>query len=230
MAPLQFGILMIPFQLSDCAMPLDVLSSSSKPYLIGMEAAGVPAHVAQLGIDIEFHYIGATMDPVVHTARFTSMPTTTCADCPKLDYLLVGGPDPAYLQIMPKVFVEFLQERAKEVKTIFTTCTGGMVVAAAGILDGIEATTNHGAVPIAQQMLPKVKWTKEKQWVVSEGGKFWTAGGACAGMDMMAHWVSISMQEMSINADFDFPGDGELWNGCCDVWIHGLGLSSKRTG
>ena len=66
------------------------------------------------------------------------------------------------------------------------------MVAASGILDGIEATTNHGLVPIAQQMQPKVKWTTEKQWVVSEGGKFWTAGGACAGMDMMAHWVSTS--------------------------------------
>jgi putative intracellular protease/amidase len=135
MAPLQFGVLMIPFQISDCAMPLDVLSSSSKLYLSGMEAVGGPAHVAPRGIDIEFHYIGATMDPVVHTARFTSMPTTTCADCPELDYLLVGGPDPAYLKTMPKIFIEFMQERAKEVKTIFTTCTGGMYVSSRFISD-----------------------------------------------------------------------------------------------
>lgn len=190
MAPIQFGVLMIPFQLVDCAMPLDVLSSSSKPYLVGMEVAGVPSHVAQKGIEIEFHYIGATsLDPVQHTAGFKSVPTITCADCPKLDYLLVGGPDPQYIQTMPKEFIKFLQERVNEVKTIFTTCTGGMVVAASGILDGIEATTNHGAVPMAERMMPNVKWTKEKQWVVSEDGKFWTAGGACAGMDMAAHWV-----------------------------------------
>lgn len=201
MAPLQFGVLMFPFQLSDCAMPLDVLSSSSKPYLTGMEISGVPSYVAQKGIDIEFHYVGATMDPVIHTAGFTSQPTTTCADCPKLDYLLIGGPDPRYIQTMPKEFIEFLQKQVKEVKTIFTTCTGGMVVAAAGILDGIEATTNHGVVPMAQQMMPKVKWTKEKQWVVSEGEKFWTAGGACAGMDMMAHWVSSCMQDVVVYAD-----------------------------
>ena len=35
-------------------------------------------------------------------------------------------------------------------------------------------------------MSPNVKWEK-KQWVANE--QFWTAGGACAGMDMMASWV-----------------------------------------
>lgn len=191
MAPVQFGVLMFPFQLVDCAMPLDVLSSSSKPYIAGMqELGGYPDHVADKAIDIEFHYIGATsLDPVMHTSGFRSVPSVICADCPKLDYLLVGGPDPKYIAKMPKEFIKFMQERVKEVKTVFTTCTGGMVAAASGILDGIEATTNHDAVAAAQEMMPKVKWTKEKQWVVSESGKFWTAGGACAGMDMFAHWV-----------------------------------------
>ena len=61
-----------------------------------------------------------------------------------------------------------------------------MVAAATGVLDGKMATTNHGAVPAAMQFFKEVKWTKD-QWVID--GKFWTAGGACAGMDMMAHWV-----------------------------------------
>ena len=189
MAPIQFGVLMIPFQIVDCAMPLDVLSSSSKALLTGMEAFGIPKDLIERAIDIEFHYIGTTLDPVELTASFKSLPSCTTANCPKLDYLLVGGPDPRYIEKMPKDFLTFMQERVKEVKTIFTNCTGGMVVAAAGLLDGIEATTNHEAVPFAQQVMPKVKWTKEKQWVVSGGGKFWTAGGACAGMDMFAHWV-----------------------------------------
>lgn len=57
----------------------------------------------------------------------------------------------------------------------------------AGLLNGLNATTNHGAVLMAQQMIPKVKWTGEKQWVID--GKFWTAGGAFAGTDMFAHCV-----------------------------------------
>lgn len=46
------------------------------------------------------------------------------------------------------------------------------------------------AIPLAKAKFPKVLWTDEKQWVVSgPNGQYWTAGGACAGMDMMAHWV-----------------------------------------
>ncbi|EXJ78957.1 hypothetical protein A1O3_08457 [Capronia epimyces CBS 606.96] len=192
MASIQFGILLFPFQLSDCAMPLDIIFSSTKRALASMEGAGFPAGISERGIpEIQFHYIAATsLDPVrLYTAGFTTLPTTTVADCPKLDYLLIGGPETSYIQNLPSEVSRFLQERVTEVTTIFTTCTGAMVLAAAGVLDGIEATTNHGAVPLAQQLLPKVKWTREKQWVVSEGGKFWTAGGACAGMDMFAHWV-----------------------------------------
>jgi putative intracellular protease/amidase len=187
MAPIQFGILLIPFQLLDVAGPLDVLSSTSIPYLELGESLGVPSSLAAKGIDIEFHHIGETMDPVTHTGNFKSTPTTTCATCPKLDYLLIGGPEPAYLQNIPPVMAAFMRERALEVKTFFTTCSGGMVAAAVGLLDGVNATTNHGAVALAQQLFPKTKWTREKQWVVD--GKFWTAGGACAGMDMFAHWV-----------------------------------------
>lgn len=191
MAPIQFGILMMPYQLTDCAMPLDVLVSCSKTALASMEAVGFPGGVSEHGIpEIQFHYIAAqNLDPVkLYTADFTTLPTTTCADCPRLDYLLIGGPEPNYIQALPEEITKFLQERVGELKTLFTTCLGGMVAAAAGILDGVEATTNHGALAIAKQMLPKTNWTK-RQWVVSEDGKFWTSGGACAGMDMFAHWV-----------------------------------------
>ncbi|KAJ6131768.1 DJ-1 domain InhA-type [Penicillium samsonianum] len=183
MAPIQFGVIMIPFQLTDVAGPLDVLSSSSGPYLRGMGNLDLAEH----GIDIEFHYIGEGMDPVIHSAGFKSQPTTTLSACPKLDYLLIGGPEPNYLKTIPPAIASFVCERADEVKTVFTTCTGGIFASVLGLLDGLNATTNHEVMPLARELAPNVKWTTEKNWVVD--GKFWTAGGACVGMDMMAHWV-----------------------------------------
>jgi transcriptional regulator GlxA family with amidase domain len=183
MAPIQFGIIMIPFQLTDVAGPMDVLSSSSSPYLRGFGNPGL----AERGIDIEFHYIGEEMEPVVHDTGFRSLPTTTISTCPRLDYLLIGGPSPNYLKAIPPAIASFVCERVNEVKIVFTTCTGGIFASALGLLDGLNATTNHEAMALARELGPNVKWTAEKNWVVD--GKFWTAGGACAGMDMMAHWV-----------------------------------------
>ncbi|KAJ5837130.1 DJ-1 domain InhA-type [Penicillium robsamsonii] len=183
MAPIQFGVILIPFQLLDVAGPVDILSCSSIPALRGF---GNP-EIAERGVDIEFHYIGEEMNSVIHSAGFKSQPTTTVSTCPKLDYLLIGGPSPTYLNEIPPAIARFVCERADEVKTVFTTCTGGMVAAALGLLDGLNATTNHEAMVLAKRLSPNVKWTAEKNWVID--GKFWTAGGACAGMDMMAHWV-----------------------------------------
>ena len=59
-------------------------------------------------------------------------------------------------------------------------------MAASGVLDGKNATVNHMMLGGARQTFPKVNWV-ERQWVVD--GEVRTAGGACAGMDMVADWV-----------------------------------------
>lgn len=79
------------------------------------------------------------------------------------------------------------------------------MLAATGLLDGLEATTNHIMLPgLGMAIAPKVSWKRDVNWVVSsrprtqgqETGKglggsvtFWTAAGAVAGMDMVAQWV-----------------------------------------
>ncbi|KAH6715717.1 DJ-1/PfpI family protein-like protein [Leptodontidium sp. 2 PMI_412] len=188
MAPIQFGILMIPYQMLDVAGPLDILSSSSKALISSYETAGFPRMegLTEKAIDIVFHHINTTMDPVLMTANISLTPTTTVDACPPLDYLLIGGPDPMTFKLDER-FAEFLRKHVAAGKGIFTTCTGALAISSSGVLDGRKATTNHMALELAKQMRPQVNWVKD-QWV--EDGQFWTAGGACAGMDMFAHWVA----------------------------------------
>ncbi|KFY35963.1 hypothetical protein V494_05447 [Pseudogymnoascus sp. VKM F-4513 (FW-928)] len=188
MAPIQFGVLLIPFQILDVVGPVDILASASLPYLKDSEEfPREPLPFADRGLDIEFHYIGATMDGIVGTSNCTIKPTTTCATCPKLDYLLIGGPYPSFFLNVPDVFANFIRERVDGLEGLFTTCTGAMVAATVGVLDGKTATTNHQYLELAKKQKPEVNWSS-KQWVAD--GKFWTAGGAVAGMDMFAHWVT----------------------------------------
>ncbi|KAF4634786.1 hypothetical protein G7Y89_g3312 [Cudoniella acicularis] len=187
MASIQFGILMVPYQTIDAAGPTDILFCCSRALISQYENASLPGFsgLSEKAIPIEFHYINETLDPVTLSSNFKALPSTTCDDCPPLDYLLIGGPDMLTFQLSPR-FEKFIQEHVKAGKGIFTTCTGGFAIASSGVLDGKRATTNHGALEMAMQAVPNVKWVKE-QWV--QEGNIWTAGGACAGMDMMAHWV-----------------------------------------
>ena len=190
MPPKEFsiGFLLVPLQTLDMVGPMDNLFNIDSE-LVAIYASKEAAERLSAP-RIMFHHIGPTMDIVHTTGNIRIQPTTTIKDCPKLDYLLVGGPAPEYAMNVPQGMKDFMLERSKEVKTIFTTCTGGLVLSSTGLLDNLEATTNHAIVnALGQQIAPKVKWNNQKHWIVSDNGKFWTAAGAGAGMDMMAEWV-----------------------------------------
>lgn len=103
-------------------------------------------------------------------------------------------------QLSPE-FANFIKKHVAAGKGIFCTCTGAFAISSSGVLNGKKATTNHGILEAAKKARPEVAWEK-KQWVVD--GNIWTAGGACAGMDMMAHWV---MENYGVDvAKFGFQG------------------------
>jgi transcriptional regulator GlxA family with amidase domain len=183
MAEINFGFLLIPLQLLDMAGPMDIVGNISREVI---ERYGT-AELAKSAPMIKFFHIASTMDPVPLTGGFKAQPTTTIANCPKLDYLLIGGPSPEYAADLPEDVRQFIVDSSKTVKSLFTTCTGGLVLAATGVLDGVSATVNHTLIDRGREIAPKVKWNGQKNWVVD--GKFWTAAGAVAGMDMVSSWV-----------------------------------------
>lgn len=190
---INFGFLLVPLQLLDLAGPMDIVGNISRDVV---EKYG-SKNLAQSAPQINFFYIASTLDPVQLTGGFFAQPTATVAECPRLDYLLIGGPSPEYAASLPKDIREFIVERSKSVKALFTTCTGGLVAAATGVLDGVAATVNHTLIGSGREIGPKVNWNGTKNWVVD--GKFWTAAGAVAGMDMLAHWIGVSYGKDLLN-------------------------------
>lgn len=187
MVAIKFGVLLVPFQPLDAIGPMDILLSCSQPYIQNYERMGsaVPG-LSKHGIDLNVSVIGETLAPLQVENSFGMIPSTLC-DCDlELDYLLVGGPLPTY-EISP-CFAELVKAHVAKGKVLFTTCTGSLVVAQTGILDGKVATTTHGFLEVAKTLYPKVNWRRDKEWEIS-GGNIWTASGAGGGMDMITYWV-----------------------------------------
>ncbi|KAL3455336.1 putative thij/pfpi [Aspergillus heterothallicus] len=188
MAPIHVGTLVFDYQAIDIIGPCDVLNSSSRHLLqaINRYTPVDPATIAKAP-EFVFHHIGETLDPVLLlTSTFTVVPTATPDDVPELDILIVGGDSPAYTHLPPKL-QQLIRAHVAAGKLLFTTCTGSAVVAAAGALDGKNATVNNLEIEFIKQTYPKVKWTTAKKWIID--GNIWTGSGAVAGMDMVAHWV-----------------------------------------
>lgn len=80
-----------------------------------------------------------TRDAVTSDSGMSILPTATFDECPQLDIIFVpGGPGQVALMEDPKV-LGFLQRQAPGAKYITSVCTGSLVLAAAGLLQGYRA-------------------------------------------------------------------------------------------
>ena len=93
--------------------------------------------------------------------------------------LVPGGPGTRQLLAPDTALAEWV--RTAHATTRFTTsvCTGSLVLAAAGLLDGLAATTHWGAADLLEGL--GATYTPQR---VVEQGKVVTAAGVSAGIDM----------------------------------------------
>jgi transcriptional regulator GlxA family with amidase domain len=68
--------------------------------------------------------------------------------------------------------------------TIASVCTGGMILAHAGVLDGRPATTHAGALDDLRELVGEVRAER-----VVDDGAIVTAGGVTSGFDLALHLV-----------------------------------------
>ncbi|GAB2643576.1 DJ-1/PfpI family protein [Vibrio panuliri] len=71
---------------------------------------------------------------------------------------------------------------------VFTVCTGAALLARAGVLDGIPATTNKLAYDWVVSLNDKVLWQRKARWV--NHGKFLTSSGVAAGTDASLAYIA----------------------------------------
>jgi transcriptional regulator GlxA family with amidase domain len=125
-------------------------------------------------------YAGAQAGPVLdHTGRLSIVATTTFADVPHPDVVVVPGGMADHLATADDPVVRWL--RAVHPTTTWTTsvCTGAIFLGLAGILDGLDATTHWSAY----DRLAALGAHPTEQRVV-ERGRVITAAGVSAGIDM----------------------------------------------
>ncbi|MBE2213950.1 MAG: DJ-1/PfpI family protein [Opitutaceae bacterium] len=99
-----------------------------------------------------------------------------------IDILLVPGGPGTRREIHNTLLIAWLQRAAAFTPHVATVCTGSALLARTGLLDGRRATTNKRAFHWVASQGPHVVWQPEARWV--EDGKFFTASGVAAGIDM----------------------------------------------
>jgi len=96
------------------------------------------------------------------------------------------------------VEIAWLRRRYEEGATIAAACSGTMLLAEAGLLDGFEATTHWAWCDVLRERFPKVRVHTQRVLVVSgEGQRLIMAGGGATWLDLALYVIArtVSLEE-----------------------------------
>jgi transcriptional regulator GlxA family with amidase domain len=105
-----------------------------------------------------------------------------------VDTLIVVGGDGTRQAYRDRRLMGFLRRAAPRVRRMASVCSGAMLLAEAGLLDGKRATTHWSRARQMQRLYPKVQVQPDSIWV--RDGKFWTSAGITAGIDLALAMIS----------------------------------------
>jgi transcriptional regulator GlxA family with amidase domain len=90
--------------------------------------------------------------------------------------------------------IEWLKQRHEQGAILASACSGAMLLAEAGLLDGLDATTHWAWCPVLSERHPSVKVREQRALVVSgEGQRLIMAGGGTTWLDLALYLIARSV-------------------------------------
>ncbi|MEM9604616.1 MAG: DJ-1/PfpI family protein [Pseudomonadota bacterium] len=132
--------------------------------------------------DMQISIVAETTDPVASVHGTRTAVDRSFADGSDYDLLLIPGGDAAPLDPINPAMNDWIVETSQNAQIVMAVCTGTVLLATTGLLDGRRATTNKLDFNATVHHGPATHWIKQARWV--EDGKFFTSSGVSAGMDM----------------------------------------------
>ncbi|MGD9795510.1 MAG: DJ-1/PfpI family protein [Acidimicrobiia bacterium] len=149
------------------------------PGFTALDAFG-PYHALAHIPGYEFAFVAEHAGPVTDGGKITIVAQLGIEDLDQVDLLVVPGGIPAITMARTgHRLIEWIRAIHPTTQWTASVCTGALMLGAAGVLDGLPATThwychdelgNYGAIPTDRRVV--------------EAGKVMTAAGVSAGIDM----------------------------------------------
>jgi len=137
---------------------------------------------------VEVFTVAETLDPVRCAKGLRVLPDRSWAELGEIDVLLYPGG----IGTRPQLGQERIRERMRSLHaagTLMTSvCTGALVFADAGLLDGRPATTHWAALELLATIGERIDVRADDRFV--DDGEIVTAAGVSAGIDVALHLVA----------------------------------------
>lgn len=145
-----------------------------------------------------FHvFTVAERKEVVARNQLTIVANYTLNDMPAPDIILVpggggykadGSPFGTRKEMDNPVVINWVKHWHQHTQLTLSVCTGSLILAKAGLLDGLKATTHWKAFDAMRAVAPTTELIERVRWV--DNGKIVLSAGVSAGIDMSFHIIS----------------------------------------
>ena len=115
------------------------------------------------------------------------VPDHTLESAPAPDVLVVPGGAGTRALLRRPALLEWIRTRARRAEITLSVCTGALVLARAGLLDGLRVTTHHEVLDLLRELAPAATVDPSRRF--HDNGAILTAAGISAGIDCSLHVV-----------------------------------------
>jgi transcriptional regulator GlxA family with amidase domain len=132
--------------------------------------------------------VARSAEPVTCAKGLRVLPEETWESAPPIDVLVYPGGKGTRPQLGDEAIRGWVRGIAESGALVTSVCTGSLVLADAGLLDGRPATTHWGSLALLPTLGRDIEVRPDDRFV--DDGDIVTAAGVSAGIDMALHLVA----------------------------------------
>jgi transcriptional regulator GlxA family with amidase domain len=125
--------------------------------------------------------VASNSDIIVATGGLKVIPDYSFNNCPKIDILVVPGGYGTRTLLNNEDVLKWIRSRAADSSKITSVCTGSLLLAKAGLLEGKRATTHWGALKALESISKNIQVINDRRIIDDD---VITSAGVSSGIDM----------------------------------------------
>lgn len=146
---------------------------------------------------IHVRIVSPSKAPFTCGHRIPVQPDLSIEDDPRADIVILPelwlAPDDDMAGRYPSLLA-WVRERYRDGSTIYSACSGSVMLAATGLLDNRDATSHWGYADLFRTRFPQVRFRPEPALVFADpAGRIVTAGGTTSWHDLALHIIARHM-------------------------------------
>ncbi len=121
------------------------------------------------------------------------VPDYTTDNCPAPHILFIPGGAGTRPLLNQPALLEWIRVKSRSAEIVMSVCTGALVLAKVGLLDGLRVTTHHENLADLSALAPAATLDPSQRF--HDNGKILTAAGISAGLDCSLHVIARELGE-----------------------------------